>query len=758
MASGALSLVLWLWSSLAAPSGQVRVWVVPHLVLPAAGAWQGKLVAVRVVNERLSAERLEIVISSDRPLASFSVPPLTDWRIEGEIAGFWVRPVRVSSVPNMASGGPFVAVPLDLWPLGKLTGRLERSREVAAIPLPRSIVVTTLPARDPAEKRPPAGKLDCLVGAGGTFSCDLPAARYDLTLETEGFSPTHLTRVEIVAGKASHAGQVLLRRGGALVGWVAVEGGVFDPENCRVRLLPAVSGGADPGLARALGGEVREAVPRADGFFHFSGLPRGTFRVEATHDPWPALSRAAVRVEEGVETVVDPPLEFVAPLTLTITVDPPLDGRDRAWRYSLLRETEGRGVTFGAESRGEFDREGVATIGGQRRGRYRLAIEDARGNRVAQVAEWRVEGAADAWKEIDLDIISARGTVHRGRQPVRGRLWFGGRSGPERVELEIDAEGVFEGQLPRAGSWVWDLAGVDPAFEVAGFSTVQADRKGRAEIQIRLDDTEATGVVVDARGIPLRGADVTLESRDNLAFTKTDARGEFSFRGFSAGPIQLSASHDRRAQPPKRVAAPRPFEALEGSRLGPITLVALETRRLAARVTEAGRAVLGASVYVWSRGAAVETSDRAISDRDGRVEVDLAPESQTAIAAIGAPQGALEVVALDLRSQEPTIALLGAHGDLAVVLPRCERSGLFDLELRVEKDGLGLPWTIFASWAHQNGGSLPFTAAEVFEIPRVAPGRYQICATGRGGTPVCDAGTLALGGRLVLNVSSACER
>ena len=92
MSSGALSLVLWVWSSLAAPADPIRVWVVPHLVLPAADAWQGKLVAVRVVNERLSAERLEIVISSDRPLASFSVPPLTDWRIEGEIAGFWVRP------------------------------------------------------------------------------------------------------------------------------------------------------------------------------------------------------------------------------------------------------------------------------------------------------------------------------------------------------------------------------------------------------------------------------------------------------------------------------------------------------------------------------------------------------------------------------------------------------------------------------------------------------------------------------------------
>jgi Carboxypeptidase regulatory-like domain len=689
------------------------------------------------------------------PVSSLTSPlvtrlsPGSSWEVSTELQGFW-SPRKTVTV---GLPGQPTQVSLDLWPLGRLSGRVNVQEKVVR---PRKVLVKTLAV--PAflkRASSPQGALDCPVDEEGRWSCSLPAGMFDLVISAEGFTPHYRWRVEIPAGKTLSLGTVELQRGASVAGWVAVEGGMIDPSQCMVRLSPLLAGGTDLSSALNLERTAIEGKVGRDGFFQITGLAPGNYVLEVRQPGYPPSRVSSVRVEPRSETFLRDPLLLKQALDLQFGISPALDWLGRPWRVQVVR-TEGKVHPRPVVFDGPADRAGLITVPGQSPGRFQVVVLDSLGNRLHAEADVLVDGPATARQFIAVDLVTLQGEIRLGDEPLAATLWFGGRSGRTSIKMESDEKGKFHGVLPRKGLWQIDIQAGKPAIRTRTRREVKANGSGKADLEIALVDTRVFGRVLDERGRPVPKADVVVESQGVTVLETTDAAGTFEARCLPEGPAWLGAESSR------RTSGRAVISLVDGRAVGPIELRLRPVKKLSGKVVSSRGPVAGSRVSV-SIAVPPEGGGTAITDPEGLFELDVPAIAQRAVAVVSAPGYALRAFDAPLDGGPLSLAVSEEGGELEIALSRNpEELMARNLRLVLLQNGLEIPSFLLGRWVEHQG--IPRESGQTLRLPDLAPGEYRVCLVpwqvqpaegreaGSEGEATCDSGALPAGGTLSLKL------
>jgi hypothetical protein len=676
---------------------------------------------------------------------SVQLPPGSKWEISADLPGFWAPRKNLTA----GSAGQPQTLSLDLWPMGTVSG-VVRPKDKKS-PLPKQIVVKTL-ATPAILKRPaaPQGALDCTVDDKGAWRCPLPAATFDLVIAAEGYIPHYRWAQKIPPGKTLSLGTLQLERGSSVAAWVAVEEGAIEPGRCLARLRPMAAGGTDLRSASDLARTAVEREIRKDGFLQMTGLSPGIYALEVQQPGYTPVKVQPVRVDPGAETFLRNPLILKKPLDLSFEIRPPIDWLGQPWRARVFRTTDRTVRPVPLIFEGPADEEGRLVVSGQSSGSFKIDLTDSLGNRLFSDER---ELADPAPQVLEVELVTVEGRLFLGREPLRGTLWFGGRYGPTSITMESDEEGQFHGVLPTEGPWKIEVQAAEPSFQTWTRTVVRADRSGKAKLEIKLSDTRVFGRVVDEHGKPAVGANLLVQS-DNDLLLQVDEQGRFELRGVPEGLIWLAAQLSDRAS--DRIST----TIAEGREAGPIELRLHEIQRLTGTVSSPLGPVAGSRVLVVSRfpdggGGAATTG------LDGSFTVELPRVSPRVTAIVSAPGFALRAVDVATEGAPLSLRVTEEAGSLEITLPQHGEGLAVENKIgAVFQNGLYIPGSVLNLWAYDQ--SQPRSAAGgKFLVPGVAPGDYRVCIVPRplepslasGAIPEgvpCDQGVLSPGSTLSL--------
>ncbi len=697
-------------------------------------------------------ETIRQAISGTR-IVTLSLPEGSEWELAGELPGFWVKRQLVT----VSGSSDAQRVELELWPLGTLRGTLRGAGKKTA--LPREVVVRTLVVPEVIGRpKSPAGSLTCPVNEEGQWQCELPAGKVDLSVVAEGFVPYYGWGVEVPPRGLKTLPVFELRKGASVAGWVAIEGGQIDSESCIARLLPATSCRATPGeavrnIAAAIEGKVG-----GDGFVQFTDLAPGHYALEVRQPGYATATVSPIEVLARRETFLAEPVLLTLPLTLSLEIDPPLDLSGKPWLvrvYSSANSASNGGVAQTAYD-GPADEEGRLVVKELSPGEVTVDIDDAAGNRIfdSKIAQgpWLLETSAT--HRIEIPQIRIEGRLTLGEEAVAANLWFGGRSGAQRVRLESDEEGRFAGILPREGLWRVVVVAEKPRLDTLILATIHPDRSGEARVDLELADTRVFGRVVDRVGNPLSAVTVVAVSDSNPLgnAVETDPSGAFELRALPASEVALSVFEDS----PSCQAGPHRVTLAEGVEIGPIELRCSRMKKVRGVVVSERGPVAGALVGLNARPPA-SGGDQTTSDQEGSFTLEV-PADITAATVY------LSAAGYGARSQEVAVGdsplrltLQQASGEIAVY-NSFKPEDFLRTRLRVALylGGVEIPPRIVPSRSYPAADGV---GARV-ELSQLAPGDYAACfvphATPHGSIPApermsCATGRLEDGGRLTLS-------
>ncbi|MDP9120611.1 MAG: carboxypeptidase-like regulatory domain-containing protein [Acidobacteriota bacterium] len=657
-------------------------------------------------------------------LVTTTLPAATTWDITGEVPGYWVHRETLTIGPAPQP----VTARLRLWPLGHIAGTVKAGRGTA---LPKGVTVITLPGHGPETARSaPKGSLDCPItmdGKDGRFSCEMPAARFDLSIEAKGFIPLYRFDVEVAPAKTVHVGSYELRRGASVAGWVEVRDGAPAPGHCRVRLSPLIVQGGAPAAERIRRTAVETPVSER-GFFQLAGIRPGSYALSVEQPGWAPARLSPVEVTEEGETLLRDPLVLSRPFTIELAVTPPTDWRGRPWRLELLRVRD-PSSRLQAERvhEGPVGQDGIALVHGQEPGRFSVRVGDSIGNWLYSEDNLKFDGAEKVRHDISLHLLTLRGTLSLGREPLAGEVWFGGRHGKTAVRMEADARGRFAGFLARGGMWDLEvLAGGGRISDVRRVQ-VEADRQGRAKLDVTLPATHVFGrVVFDENDRPAGGATVALiASAQSSIETTADDQGAFEFRGVAEGPVDLTAAVLEQPRYSNRISV----TTIADRSVGPVELRLGKSKMLSGRVGSPRGPVAGGSVYVLTLRPPGVFTGPAATDLEGAWSVPVPSGTEAALAIVSAPGNGLKAFEI---SPEQGEAYLEVSPETGVLRIKVEMSAA-DLEkkalaLEMFQDGHSVPMSVLYRWARINGAPpLLVGGPRTLEVPALAPGLYQVC-------------------------------
>lgn len=203
--------------------------------------------------------------------------------------------------------------------------------------------------------------------------------------------------------------------------------------------------------------------------------PPGPLVVEAEKPGW-APSSTPVLVEGPVQ-VKAPPIVLQKAVGLHLVLRPSLGPDGKPWKVELL--SAGARMLAVGEPRAA-NALGHLALGGLSAGVYVVIVADSDGNRWLSQ---EIEIPSPTPIEIDVDAVSIAGTVRLGASPLRSKLFFGGRNGAVRIELNSDDDGRFRGALPtgaRFADWQVFEQIVQARTDSAGYYDVTGLPAGRA--------------------------------------------------------------------------------------------------------------------------------------------------------------------------------------------------------------------------------------------------------------------------------------
>ncbi|MBV9492825.1 MAG: carboxypeptidase regulatory-like domain-containing protein, partial [Acidobacteria bacterium] len=570
-------------------------------------------------------------------------------------------------------------------------------------------------------------RLDCPVSADGSWTCTVPATKLDLVVRAKGFTPQYNWDVAVAPGSVTNFGTMTLRRGASFVAWLdsAVAKTLKGPARAElVRMTMSGSATSGPRMLQP----VAEASFSARGMVQLAPVPAGTYTLEVTAPGFAPTRLDQIQIYERSESVLRAPIRLQPPVTIRLTFVPPRDPGGRPWRVEVDRVNE---LTFSSSSvrEGAADENGAFVVEGQGAGRFRVRVGDANGNRYAE-RELEIQSDADAQRTIEIGLRGIHGTVTIGRKPVAATLFFGGRDGAERLEATADEEGSFAVALPHTGKWRVDVDAPEEGV-LAAVDVQVPDKDG--ELTIELPDSEVAGWVTGVDGKRVSEAEVILATAPGPVIRRTDANGQFRFRGIPVGRANLTAT-DRKTRESSRT-----YE-IESSHVTNVELVLERQRKLTGTISSQGQPLAGARIVGWILDAGGGRAPSAVSGLEGEFELTFAGHATDVALVVAAAGRTLQAFRAPLTDDPIRLDLAPAGGVLHADFPRDSK------QVTIAYNGVNLSLGDLFQWAYAQRGESPVKPGSI-EIPSLAPGPYRFCADA-----VCRDGTLNVGSTLQLNV------
>jgi hypothetical protein len=647
--------------------------------------------------------------------AAAELPAGSQWTLIADFPGHFAA-ASVLQVPRDMPAGP-MEVQVTLRPAGTLTGKFVVDGKEK---MPEGLEARFEPTREALPKKQdlPAGVAPCAVGPAGDWRCRLPAGRLDIALHPQGFVPHYLWNTSVTAGETSSLGSRKLLRGASVAGWITREDGT-PAEKCRVRLEPATAPGRPNSPVLEFLRTVASEVPcQKKGFFQFPAVAAGSYALVAREDDARA-QMSPVEVWQGSESRLTVPIVLRRPVDFEVMLSPPTDWLGRPWRLEARRADEYRSGWEEPSYRAEATPEGHVRIPRQSPGRFWITVYDRLGNQIFSDPRVDLSDPLQPYP-IAIDLLWVEGRIHLGDEPVTGRLFFGGRNGATSVEMTSNAEGRFEGPLPKPGPWKVDIESDEPRLKTS--VKVEVKPKGdRASVVIDLPDTKVYGRVVDSSGTPARSAEVTLSSTVSSMAAYADDKGEFEIRAFPKGAAQLAA---RGSGGEHEVSDTYRFEASGESPHGPVVLTLQRNRSIRGKVLAATGPVIGATVSAWPLTGGDGSISTVRSGIDGSFELKIPAGTQAVQAIVSPPGGALKAYEVNVASDADLLFQVEpSGGEVVVSLGKGEVSD--DRILVVWQDNIGIPFGTLVRWTEGHGAR--FRQGNQFHLPQLAPGNYTVC-------------------------------
>ena len=405
-------------------------------------------------------------------------------------------------------------------------------------------------------------------------------------------------------------------------------------------------------------------------------------------------------VREADETFLRQPAVLRPPVDLVVEVEPPTDFEGRPWLLSAFRASES---TNDFDRRPIFDgavsKNGRLVLRDQAPGLFEASLRDVDGNVFWEDSAWSVETAQDAVRRIEIPRIVVQGQVTLGNDPLKARIWFGGRMGPRRIAIESDDEGLFEGLLPEEGEWWVEVSSRESAVKHSLWVEVDPDDEGVASVDLSLPDTELSGVVLGPDEQPVPRASLSIDHANGSTVTASAGPdGRFRVRSLPPGEIQIVAFS---GASPQTASAAVEVWIEEGVETGPIVLRLVEARTVEGMVVAGGAPVAGAAVQAMPEGGGAGAS--ALTDVTGRFTLELRSDARSARFEVAPPRGGLTAVRADLSGEGPLVIDTGTDwGAIRVLLPE-ELDEQAHPVLRLFQDEVPLSSQTLAGWLRSNG-------------------------------------------------------
>jgi len=677
--------------------------------------------------------------------------PGTLWTARFVAKGFWGEP---SAILPQETGS---RLRLRVFQAGRLNGRV-------VLPAGEKPLSSLTVRIQPPFGRAQAGLLEATIPCpvtGGNLSCETPAGKFDLRLRTEGgFAPVYLWGVEIPAGKASSLGELKLRRGASVSGWVQTAEGGPPTAECRLKLSPVRASEDDLRVLDELEKASFDAKPDEKGFFQIAGVPPGQYELTAEQPGYAPAHRRPIEVRPGLEAQVIDRLTLARPVTFEVSLDPPMEPYGHPWRIVLARKAQASDPPSDSYS-GNASKEGIWRSPAIAPGSYEIRVLGD------QKAIWHVElvdvQPGRSSMQIELPVLRIKGTVTLGKEPLAATLWLS-QEQRQRLVFDSDDRGRFSGVLTGEGLWRPQIAAdtLRLRLQLDPVEIKLAKGKTVAEVEIHVPDTHLAGQVVDEDGRPVSGARVSVTRLGNKGIDQfeTDDKGEFSVRGLRPGSVLVSAVEKDRRTPFTMATVPEEAE-------GPwLRLVLRRLRTFEGRIVSTNGRVPGAMVQAWSplaaQGAASTSNvDQAVSDAEGRFWVELPADAKLLNLLVLPPGFALRLLTLAWTPGQAVEIPVEPSGGTLVLELATEGSA----PLLVHGGTFTLP-QMLSTWARMQGARSQDPRRLV--VPNVEAGAYSLCRGAgvvsrlrNGGEPPaaqCSTGVLAPNGDLVLKIPSGAGR
>ncbi len=717
---------------------------------PIAARLAAQPVATAPEGELPPKRSLEVMVPGE---LTVEIEPAT-WRLELSVEGFWSG----TQIVRVEDGDHHVR--FDLWPVGTIRAQVAAPSNEEP---PDRVQVRFAPAPRKAEAESlPSGDMTCPTQKN-LWSCRIPAGRQDLRLSAAGYITQYRWDVEVPRHGTVELETLHLRQGAAVSGWVEAE--TAEPaKGAEVALSPRSLGGHTNAVDRARMNRLTlSATANHRGFFQIGGVAPGEYVIEARMDPF-APARATVQVFDAAETLVaDPPLVLHPPQVIEAFVAPPVPPEGEQWTIRVaqldrnshaMRVLDPTPVSFA----GYWSSEPLAP------GRYWLTLDsDGTDGWFAQELELDPDTTPVF---IELPVVRIRGTVLWGEDPIPASVWFGGKKGAVSVKLDADADGRFEGFLPRPGRWNIDVDGAEgPVRRSFQREIIKRPGKGYAELELRVPNTRLECLVVHESGAPAPGAIVEASSQEEVASVRerSDDEGFFAIEGLPPGLVTVKAEA---AGPDQSFYSDDvPVKLEDGEEPELVKLVLRPELRIRGRVVADadGHGVPGARIKAEPCPMLGDIILVQTTDAEGYFEVHLPFDTREFYLSVAAPGYAFEFLRLPADPDRSLIIPVGwASGTLVVDLPATfDRDSWDSAAVLLYREGAREHlWYLLGWWGRSEGTSRE--GANRFILPSMKPGRYHVCLADRHAPPtfvpeagsghVCVAGNLPESGELEISL------
>jgi hypothetical protein len=634
------------------------------------------------------------------------------WTLRASAEGYW-------SLPAVATAGTD-SVRLVLWPAGRLVGSLAWP---PGEDTPERLKFRFDPSQ-PEDKGALAGRDTCsLLEEGRRFICVLPAGKHDLAFRVTGFVSLYFWDRRLAPGEERDLGNLQLMPGSSVVGWVETQDGRPFDRTTLVELRPQLLSPGQEDPTTKLDRFDLKIQPNAKGFFHFAGAAaEGFYSLRATQEGCAEAVVEGVEVVAGYESRLPHPLILGPPRELEVRVTPNTDSKGGNWHLKLLeiRRTKN---SLAAET--DCDELGLATLSGMPPGEFFLMVFEEGSRKPFYSTDLKLDRPT-LFLDVELPLVEVEGTLLLGVEPLSAGLLFGGSFASETAELHSDKEGKFHGYLPREGEWKVEIESEDPPV----FSTLRQIEVQRssgqqvARVTLQLPDLKLKGSVVDEAFQPVRAMVVIrpegAENDENGFMTEDD--GTFELRGLPEGRIHLTAG--TRALVSDEIVV----DLVKGLEHTPLQIVIRLSKTVQGVVVSSeGQPLPGATVAMAPWGVLVGQGRGAVSNAQGKFEIELAESTRAVHVLVTVPGNALSIARQDISNDGLLVLEVNRNwGELEISFPAGKERWV-----QVARAGGTVQLRALMSWTrlHRNEGTLE---PGRIVVPRLALGTYLVCLSAPG--------------------------